>query len=1270
MKQPRPHLSRGYQLSFASLTMLLVVGCFSVRYAGRSHSHGASLSAKTRPTNAELLAAYGRLPIAFEENLGQSNSEVRFLARGHGYALFLTETEAVFRLRAEVGSATAGGQGARESVIRISMPGSNSEPQVQEEELQPGKTNYLVGNDPSRWHRGVPSYGRVKYHDVYPGIDAEYYGNQNQLETDFVVAAGSNPAAIQLHIEGAKALQFGSRGDLVIATPSGDLTLRRPDAYQDLNGVRREVAANFSLQGPSSLGIEVGPYDSTQALVIDPVVVYSTYLGGANGGLSLAINTATAIAVDSNDDAYVLGSTDTLDFPTTSGALQTQNTTNETYAFITKFNSTGTGLIYSTLLGGSKGAGGAGIAIDSSGDAYVTGGTVSTDFPVTNSAIQSVFPAGNLEGTVYFAELDPNGATLLYSTYLGGNGYSDVPAGIALDANDDAYITGYTSSTNFPVTPTALQLTNNSGGALSVGGNNVFLSRIDPTKVGLNSLIYSTYLGGSGTDEGTAIAVDANQNAYLTGSAGSSNFPLTANAFQSNWIGPSTDTFVARVDTVNSILVYSTFLGGGASHPDTGNCIAVDSNANAYVGGMTYDTEFPTTAGAFETTFPGAAGIFTGFVAKFDTAAATSGASLVWATYLGGTISGDQPHALQIDSQDNVYLAGETWSGELLTGGYPASLGAPYTNGVAGLQNGFVTVLTADGSNVAFSTYYGIGVEGSNANNIYGLALDNSSPPNVFIAGETRSTSFPITTGSYQTTLNGLISAFAAELSPAAAQGVFATPSSLTFGNQAKGTTSPSQAVTLTNATPNSLTNIAITITGANASDFAQTNTCPTAPPTLSSAATCTINVTFTPSTTSNESATLNVADSASSSPQTVALTGTGTVPPPGVTLSPTSLNFGTFTQGTASSAQTFTLSNNSAAAITITSPGITVTGSNAGDFAIQSTSTCPAVNGTLAASTTCIINIIFTPSTTSSESATLSVSDTDSSSPQTASLSGTGTAPSGAVTLAPSTLSFGNVNLNTTSPAQTATLSNTKTTTLTITSVTFTGPNATDFAQSNTCGTSLAATTGTCTISIKFTPTTTAAESAMLTVTDSDSTSPQTVALSGTGVATGPDFTISATPSSATVGTHGTITTMVTVNSVDGFISPVMLNGVSLPGDSSIAFTQNPLTPAANGSVSTLVTITTSSGVFSSTPISWPRIPSMPALLAALGILGLAAFAMSKLSGRNARKIVSVFALLSIVALASCTGTPSTPTGTYTVRLTGTAGASTHAFSFTLVVK
>ena len=1240
-------------------------------------------------SKADVLSAYGKLPLVFEKNLGQTDSRVGFLAHAGGYTLFLTDREAVLRLNASTAAtvqkkpAVGGPMGPRHSsddgVVRLALSGASSPAQIEGLDQQSGHSNYLIGNDPSRWERNVPLYGRVKYHDVYPGIDAVYYGNQSRLETDYIVAPGADPSRISLHVSGGKKVSLNPQGDLVIASASGDLMLRRPNVYQEVGGTRREVAANYEQRSERSVGVAVGSYDSTKPLVVDPVVVYSTYLGGATAAVppDNALSSAAGVAVDSAGDAYVAGSTDTTDFPTTPGVYQGQNHGHMfegNNAFIAKLNPTGTSLIYSTYLGGSVSDNAVGIGIDASGNAYVTGITTSTDFPIANgsAAIEPIAPPKTItigsQTSGFFAELDPNGANLLYSTYLGGNG-TDTPAGIAVllaapDGNPNAYIVGTTTSDNFPFTPNALQTTNKS--ATNAGtGENVFVSQIDPMRSGLSALIYSTYLGGSINDVGSAIAVDANSNVYITGFAGSSDFPTSTNAFQSSLSGRK-NAFVARIDTVNSALVYSTFLGGALG--DNGNCIAVDSNFNAYVGGQTHDSTFPVTTGAFETTFPGVSGIGTGFVARFDTAQSQASATLVWATFLGGRTSGDQPHAIALDSAGNAYLTGETWSDN-----FPVTPGAPYPTGAGGNQNGFVSVLNASGNKLTFSTYFGTGSSGNTLNSAagLGLALDRASSPDVFIAGATTSRTFPITPGVVQTTLNGLQDAFVAELSPAAAQGVFATPSPLSFGNQPKGTTSSPQTVTLTNNTQAAITitGSGFTITGTNAGDFKiQTNNCPAAGSTLAAGSSCTLMIVFTPSTTSSETATLSIFDSGTGSPQTVMLTGTGTTPPPGVTLTPSSANFGSVSQGQTSSPQTFTLSNNSTGAITITGSGFTITGTNASDFKIQ-TNNCPAVGSTLAAKAACTLGVVFTPSTTASESATLSAFDSDSSSPQTASLSGTGGGASGGVTLAPASLSFGNVNINTTSAAQTVTLTNGKVTTLTINSVTVAGPNAPDFAASSKCGGTLAASAN-CTISVTFTPTASAAESATLSVSDSDSTSPQTVALSGTGMASQPDFTISASPAAATVTAPGSVGTTVTVTSVAGFSSAVTLSCSSLPGDAVCAFSQNPLTPAANGTVSSTVTISTSVGVITGavSPHStrWPHPPAWIWVFAGLGV-ALAGMWKEK---RGFRRATCAFALLSFAALAGCTGAPSTPTGTYAVHLTGHTASVNHSFNFMLTVK
>lgn len=1219
-------------------------------------------------STAEALDAYGKLPLVFEKNLGQTDSPVRFLARTNRYTLFLTDRGAVLRLGAPAGKGVSAQKIQRtprtrrpdrgESVVCLTMRGAQI-PDVQGLDAQPGHANYLIGSDPSRWQRNVPLYGRVKYRGIYPGIDAVYYGNQNRLETDYVVAPGSNPSGIEVGVGGAKTVKFNSQGDLVIANPAGVLVLRHPNVYQQVGGTRREVAANYVQRHDNTIGIDVAAYDHTQPLIIDPVLDYSTYLGGTGGEFLYSV------AADSAGNAYVTGSTTAADFPTTPGAYETSLPSGVTsYAFVTKLNPTGTGLVFSTFLGGTASGVGKGVAVDQSGNVYVTGDTSASDFPTTSNAYQQR-PVPN--GGVFVTELDPTGSTLLYSTYLAGGTGSEDTVGIALavDPNDSAYniyVLGRTGDTTFPITATAFQTNNNTNQTNPDKGTN-FISRIDPSKVGSASLVYSTFLGGSTAEFPTSIAVDANENAYVTGNTMSTDYP-TMNAYLSSQNNKFGDVFVSRLDTTQSggsSLIYSTYFGGPSNGfgtaSDVGGGIAVQPNSIAVVVGYTYALagQFPTTSNALETASDAPNAI--AFLARFDTTKSGT-SSLLYSSTWGGSTT-DLAFAGTVDATGNIYMAGATHDTD-----FPVTPGAPLTTS-PGAESAFLSEFDPTGTQSLFSTYWGGGTAPGSA--AYGVAVDSASPANAYFTGITSNT-FPTTANAFQTTFKATGSAsdgFVTKMSPGAVTGVFASPGVLNFGSVAENTTSASKTVTLFNDTATALSNIAVTVTGTNASDFTATNNCPVPPATLAASSNCTISVTFTPTTTSSESATLGIADSDSSSPQTVSLTGTGTVPPPGVTLAPSPLNFGGVVQGNTSQ-QGVILLNNSSSSLTITS--ISITGTNASDF--TQTNNCPSSSSTLASGNTCTIRITFAPTTTGNETATLQVTDSDPSSPQTDVLTGTGTAPAGTVTLAPKSVNFGNVNLNATSAAQTATLTNSKTTALTISSITIAGTNASDFAQSNKCGTSLAANTS-CTISITFTPAITATESATLTVSDSDSTSPQTAALSGTGVAAGPDFTISATPSAATVNSRGSVTSTIAVTSVAGFSSPVTLSCSSLPGDATCSFSQNPLTPSANGSATATVTISTSVDVIAGATL--PTLPSWPWPSAWTWLFAAAAFAglgIGRTARRGFRQVACVLTLLAVVGLAGCSGTPSTPTGTYTVSVTGQSASAKHALKFTLTVK
>lgn len=851
----------------------------SRREAPRPHA-----TASTDP--AGVRAAYGRLPLTFEANSGQTDPRVKFLARGAGYALFLTDRGATLHLTAQSrlptwpASPHSPGKISPEPpsvVVRLDFAGSSTSTQVQGLDLQPGRSNYLVGNNPALWHRDVPHYTRVKYPAIYPGIDLIYYGNHGQLESDYLLAPGADPSQIALRIEGADRLQFDNNSGLTLSTSAGDLTLHRPVAYQETAGHRQEIAASYIQRGPGIVGFQLGPYDRGEPLIIDPVVGYATYLGGSLDDL------ATAIAVDSSGNAYLTGHTSSTDFPTTAGVVGTKlNCTRAGDAFVAKLNPAGTALVYSTYLGGSCGnlvstLGGEdigfGIAVDASGDAYVTGQTGSSDFPTTPNAFQLT----NGGGAIFVSKLDPAGQNLLYSTYIHGNG-GEYARAIAVDANGNAYVTGVTSSTTFPAKApggTPFQTTANAV-------DTAFVCRIDPTQTGVGSLVYSTYLGGSSGEFGFGIAVDANANVYVTGSTTSTDFPLM-NAFQTKLGGASGakagNAFITRLDLTqlgSNALIYSTYLGGSGTTnaPEQGSGIAIDANHNAYVTGATSSSDFPVTPGALQTVRKNT--LFESFVARFDTT--KSGiSSLVYSTYLGGSTN-DFANAIAVDSLGDAFVTGETASAD-----FPVTPGAPQL--VRKGVNAFISELNPTGTGLLFSTFFG----GSSVETGEGIALDTVSPPSVYVSGFTGSADFPATSGALQTALKGSSDAFVAKLSPGAVTGVFASPASLSFGNQNVSTPSPSQAVTLTNASKAALTINSITVTGANAADFSKTSTCAGS---LAAGANCAINIIFTPSTTGSESATLTITDSDASSPQLVQLSGTGTSTNPdfSISISPSSV--------------------------------------------------------------------------------------------------------------------------------------------------------------------------------------------------------------------------------------------------------------------------------------------------------------------------------------------------------------------------------------------
>jgi hypothetical protein len=867
---------------FVVLSYLAIVGFGRLQRTQASENILPDRRVSAPPTKIQpkLVASYGKLPLSFEANQGQTGAGVRFLARGGGYTIFLTADEAVLTLKkssvvsgqssvaptfrsagarvaptfrsadaglksgatASLGKPTTdNGPRTTGSVLRMKLVGANAKATVTGAEELPGKSDYFIGNDPKKWRTNVPSYAQVKYEGVYPGVDLVYYGNQRQLEYDFVVAPGADPNQIKLSFAGAEGMRVdAASGDLVLKVGEEEVRFQRPAVYQPAvaavydrrrrsqSAATAELDGTFVLASNNEVAFRVAGYDRSRPLVIDPVLSYSTYLGGSS------YDEGFGIAVDSAGSAYVTGVTISSDFPTANPLQSTLGGGAGPHgedAFVAKLNPAGTALVYSTYLGGSDLDGGWGIAVDAAGDAYVTGWTESTDFPTANP-VQSSFGGGE---DAFVAKLNPAGTALVYSTYLGGSS-EDIGRCIAVDATGNAYMTGLTNSADFP---TANPLQPSYG-----GDGDAFVAKLNAAG---SALVYSTYLGGTGGDYGYGIAVDAAGNAYVTGIAGSTDFPTTNPPTNCGNCGSNNDgAFVAKLNPAGSALLYVTFLGGGTPYS-----IAVDATGNAYITGYTDSTDFPT-ANPLQPSFGGGGDAF---VAKLNPA----GSALVYSTYLGGS-GYDEGFGIAVDAAGNAYVTGQTSSTD-----FPTANSLQSSNH-GGNGDAFVAKLNPAGSALVYSTYLG----GSGYD--YGTGIAADAAGNAYLAGFTRSTDFP-TANPLQSSNGGGGDALVVKLSPAPA--VTLSTNSLSFAGHVVSTTSAEQSVILTNSGDEPLSITTITVSG----DFALATTassCPYSGGSVASQASCTINVTFTPTAVGARSGTLTITDNGVNSPQTIALAGTG----------------------------------------------------------------------------------------------------------------------------------------------------------------------------------------------------------------------------------------------------------------------------------------------------------------------------------------------------------------------------------------------------------
>jgi len=905
-----------------------------------SRAASSPAGARNRPP---VLASYTKLPLLFEPNYGQTDSRVRFVSHGSGTSIFVLADELVFAGQAatpKMGPSGAGSKplagsaAARREILRVKFSGADAKAAAQGLGPSSSRVNYFTGSDPSRWIANVPTFEKVRIAGIYPGIDLVCYGGTSQIEFDVVVHPGADPRKVLLDF-GDRVPMLQSDGRLFFRGAGGEFALNPPRVYQELNGgsvgnsVRREIAASYVISGSHRASLRIGQYDHDVALVVDPTLTYASYLGGSS------LDQGLGLAVGASGNAYITGSTASVNFPLANPLQDTLNLGMQN-AFVTEVSSDGSKLIYSTYLGGNDVDQGSSIAVDPGGNAYVTGFTTSTTFPTVN-AIQ---PALAGIQNAFVSELNSGGSALVYSTYLGGNS-KDLGTGIAVDAFGDAYVAGMTDSSNFPV-KNAVQP--------ALGGlQNAFVTKISADGTALS---FSTYLGGGDSDQGAAIAVDASGNAYVTGTATSTNFPVV-NAYQPVSGGQS-DAFITKFPASGSPLTYSTFLGGADA--DQGFGIAVDSTGNAYVTGATSSTNFPT-LNPVQGTLASASDAF---VTELN----ATGSALVYSTYLGGS-GGDLGQAIAVDSSGNTYITGQTRSVD-----FP--LIAALQGALGGVANGFISEIASKGAGLTLSTYYG--GNGSDSGN--GIAVDSSG--NVTIVGSTTSNNLLIN-GGFQTFNAGDGDAFVARLAPTPGPNATLEPIALDFGTLMVDQVSQPLTVTLTNTGNAALSISGIAISGTDSSDFTQTNNCGSS---VNPGANCAVSVVFTPTAGGSLAANLQFTDNAPGSPQNVVLSGVGTAMTPQVALEPSVLNFQNVSVGVTSPPMSITLVNNGTGPLTIDS--ITITGGNPKDFA--QTNTCGT---TVAAGASCAIMVTFTPGAAGPRSALLQVADNATDSPQIAELDG-----------------------------------------------------------------------------------------------------------------------------------------------------------------------------------------------------------------------------------------------------------------------------------------
>lgn len=716
-------------------TTLLVVllSIFNRVYAQKMDDY-----TKNQPIQHNLSQLIPKKEVAYIENKGQWDSQVKFLISSNGLDMWVTETGVVYDQYCYIENKSA--ERKRNSfnsfvektrkghIVKVDFVGENlsrnKKPRFIGKNKENEIRNYFIGNNPQKHAQNVASYSSFIVENVFENIDAHYYIENNKPRYDFIVQPNGNPMNILMNIVGSEKITLSNQGSLQINTSLGAIEQKELYAYQQIGSKKQQIKCAFSVNNNGKVSFSIGEYDKRKPLIIDPLV-FSTYLGGTGDELGYGI------AVDANGDVYVTGRTSSSNFPVTSGSYQTSYGTNID-VFVTKMNSTGTALIYSTYLGGTANDQGNDIAVDANGNAYVTGFTQSTDFDITSGSYQTATGGGTHDAFV--TKINPTGTALVYSTYLGGTAL-DIAQAIRVDGSGNAYVCGRTASSNYDIVSGSYQT------ALA-GAEDAFITKVNATGSGL---VYSTLLGGSQNEDAEGIAIDASGNAYVTGyTASNTNFDITSGVFQTSFGGAFFfgDAFVTKINSTGTSLVFSTYIGG--SDDDFGRDIAVDASNNVYIVGDTYSSNYDL-QNSIQNALSGSTDIF---VTKFN----STGTALTYSTYLGGSdIEGG--HSIALTSANEVVISGFTGSTDydIVAGSFQTATGG----GTGGFpMDAICTKFNAAGSALVYSSYLG----GANNESGYDVALDAGG--NAYVSGYTDGTDFDFTSGAYQTTRQGTSDAF------------------------------------------------------------------------------------------------------------------------------------------------------------------------------------------------------------------------------------------------------------------------------------------------------------------------------------------------------------------------------------------------------------------------------------------------------------------------------------------------------------------------------